>query len=108
MDTRFLGCVDCLKTYESMQRYTEQRHAEKSSENIIKNSVQPAYLFHDVLLIYEHNLVFTHGLDAKSALPVAPGSVFIEDWRARLRTCAALAASPAKCTPRHGFCQMPG
>ena len=108
MDTRFLGRVDYLKTYESMQLCTEQRHAEKNPENTIENGIQPAYLLPDVLLIYEHNPVFTHGLDAKSALPVAPGSVLIEGWRARLRTCAAPAASPAKCTPRHGFCQMPG
>ena len=108
MDTRFLGRVDYLPIYEAMQLYTEQRHAEKNPENTIENYAKPAYLLPNVLLICEHNPVFTHGLDAKSALPVAPGSVLIKGWRARLRTCAALAASPAKCTPRHGFCQMPG
>lgn len=82
MDTRFLGRVDYLKTYESMQLYTEQRDAEKKPENTIKNSAQPAYLLPGMLLIYEQSPVFMHGLDAKSALPVAPGSVLIEGWRA--------------------------
>ena len=66
MDTRYLGRVDYLQTYEAMQLYTAQRHAEKTSENIIENGIKPAYLLPDMLWICEHNPVFTQGLAGKT------------------------------------------
>ena len=65
MNIQQLGRVDYLQTYEAMQLYTEQRHAEKNSENAIQNSTQPAYLLPDSLWICEHNPVFTQGLAGK-------------------------------------------
>ncbi|MEY4910493.1 MAG: lipoyl(octanoyl) transferase LipB [Pseudomonadota bacterium] len=66
MNIQQLGCVDYLQTYEAMQRYTEQRYAEKISENTIKISLQPAYLLPNELWICEHNPVFTQGLAGKT------------------------------------------
>jgi lipoyl(octanoyl) transferase len=66
MKIQHLGRVDYLPTYEAMQLYTEQRHAEKTSENTIKNGLQPAYLLPNMLLICEHNSVFTQGLAGKT------------------------------------------
>ena len=65
MKIQQLGCVDYLPTYEAMQMYTEQRYAEKTSENSVEIGTQPAYLLPDVLLICEHNPVFTQGLAGK-------------------------------------------
>jgi lipoyl(octanoyl) transferase len=65
MNIQHLGRVDYLPTYEAMQQYTEQRYAEKSTENTNQNSTQPAYLLPDSLLICEHNPVFTQGLAGK-------------------------------------------
>jgi lipoyl(octanoyl) transferase len=66
MKIQHLGRVDYLPTYEAMQLYTEQRHAEKTSENTIENGLQPAYLLPNMLLICEHNSVFTQGLAGKT------------------------------------------
>jgi lipoyl(octanoyl) transferase len=65
MKIQHLGRVDYLPTYAAMQQYTEQRYAEKSTENTIQNSTQPAHLLPDTLLICEHNPVFTQGLAGK-------------------------------------------
>lgn len=65
MNIQHLGYVDYLQTYEAMQKYAEQRQIEKSSENITENSLQPAYLLPDQLLICEHYPVFTQGLAGK-------------------------------------------
>jgi lipoyl(octanoyl) transferase len=65
MNIQHLGCVDYLQTYEAMQKYAEQRQAEKSSENETINNLQPLYLLPDKLLICEHNPVFTQGLAGK-------------------------------------------
>jgi lipoyl(octanoyl) transferase len=65
MKIQHLGRVDYLPTYETMRLYTEQRHAEKISENTIENGIQSAYLLPNILLICEHNPVFTQGLAGK-------------------------------------------
>jgi lipoyl(octanoyl) transferase len=66
MNTQQLGRVDYLQTYEAMQLYTEQRYAEKTSAINTKIGTQPVYLLPDVLLICEHNPVFTQGLAGKT------------------------------------------
>jgi lipoyl(octanoyl) transferase len=66
MNIQHLGRVDYLPTYEAMQLYTEQRQAEKKSEYLMENMLQPAYLLPDKLLICEHNPVFTQGLAGKT------------------------------------------
>jgi lipoyl(octanoyl) transferase len=75
MDTRFLGRVDYLQTYEAMQQYTEQRYAEKSSENTLQNGLQSWYLLTDQLWICEHNPVFTQGLAGKTEHILNAGDV---------------------------------
>jgi lipoyl(octanoyl) transferase len=65
MKIQHLGRVDYLPTYEAMQLYTEQRYAEKTSENTAQNGLQPSCLLPNVLLICEHNPVFTQGLAGK-------------------------------------------
>ncbi len=75
MDTRFLGRVDYLQIYEAMQLYTTQRHAEKTSENTIENSLQPAYLLPDSLWICDHNPVFTQGLAGKTEHILTAGNI---------------------------------
>ena len=66
MDTRYLCRVDYLQTYELMQQYAEQRQAEKTSEIPPQKNLQSLYLLPDVLLICEHNSVFTQGLAGKT------------------------------------------
>ena len=75
MKIQQLGCVDYLPTYEAMQLYTEQRYAEKTSENSVEIGTQPAYLLPDVLLICEHNPVFTQGLAGKTEHILNAGSI---------------------------------
>ena len=75
MKIQYLGCVDYLPTYEAMQLYTEQRHAEKSSKNTLENGTQPAYLLPDALWICEHNPVFTQGLAGKVEHILNAGSI---------------------------------
>ena len=75
MKIQYLGRVDYLPTYEAMQLYTEQRHAEKSSENTLENGTQPAYLLPDALWICEHNPVFTQGLAGKVEHILNAGSI---------------------------------
>ena len=75
MKIQHLGCVDYLPTYEAMQRYTEQRYAEKISENTIEINLQPAYLLPNQLWICEHNPVFTQGLAGKTEHILNAGSI---------------------------------
>jgi lipoyl(octanoyl) transferase len=75
MKIQYLGCVDFLTTYEAMQRYTEQRYAEKISENTIEINLQPAYLLPNQLWICEHNPVFTQGLAGKTEHILNAGSI---------------------------------
>jgi lipoyl(octanoyl) transferase len=67
MNIQSVGCVDYLQTYEAMQRYTEQRQIEKSS--------QPMHLFPDQLWICEHNPVFTQGLAGKNEHILNAGNI---------------------------------
>jgi lipoyl(octanoyl) transferase len=75
MNIQRLGRVDYLQTYEAMQLYTEQRHAEKNLENTLENDIQPAYLLPDALLICEHNPVFTQGLAGKTEHILNAGNI---------------------------------
>jgi lipoyl(octanoyl) transferase len=61
MNTRFLGRVDYLQTYEAMQMFTDKRHQQNSRQI----DPEPAYLNPDKLWICEHNPVFTQGLAGK-------------------------------------------
>ena len=75
MDTRFLGRVDYVPTYEAMQAFTHERHQQNSGQI----GIQPAYSLPDQLWICEHNSVFTQGLAGKvehilnaSGIPIIP------------------------------------
>ena len=65
MNIQHLGRVDYLQTYEAMQKYAEQRQAEKISDSSMQNGLQTMFLLPDQLLICEHNPVFTQGLAGK-------------------------------------------
>lgn len=71
MDTRFLGRVDYLPTYEAMQAFTDGRN-QQSSDQI---DLQPAYSLPDQLWICEHNPVFTQGLAGKTEHILNAGSI---------------------------------
>ena len=71
MDTRFLGRVDYLPTYEAMQAFTDERHRQ-NSEQI---GIQPSYSLPDQLWICEHNPVFTQGLAGKTEHILNAGSI---------------------------------
>jgi lipoyl(octanoyl) transferase len=71
MDTRFLGRVDYLPTYEAMQAFTDERHQQNSSQI----SLSPAYSLPDQLWICEHNPVFTQGLAGKTEHILNAGSI---------------------------------
>lgn len=71
MDTRFLGRVDYLPTYEAMQAFTDERNQQNSSQI----SLQPAYLLPDQLWICEHNPIFTQGLAGKTEHILSAGSI---------------------------------
>jgi lipoyl(octanoyl) transferase len=75
MNIQHLGCVDYLQTYEAMQKYAEQRQAEKSSENETINNLQPLYLLPNQLLICEHDPVFTQGLAGKTEHILNAGNI---------------------------------
>lgn len=59
LDTRFLGQVDYLPTYEAMQAYTQGRDAHSP----------------DVLWMCEHPPVFTQGLAGKADHVLMPGDI---------------------------------
>ena len=71
MDTRFLGRVDYLPTYEAMQAFTDERN-QPNNDQI---GIQPAYLLPDQLWICEHNPVFTQGLAGKTEHILNAGSI---------------------------------
>ena len=71
MDTRFLGRVDYLPTYEAMQAFTDGRHQQYNSQI----NLQPAYLLPDQLWICEHNPVFTQGLAGKTEHVLNAGNI---------------------------------
>lgn len=70
-ETRTLGRVDYLPTYEAMQAFTAARSAGISSEI----SLQPAQDIGDQLWICEHPPVYTQGLAGKSDHVLNPGSI---------------------------------
>jgi lipoyl(octanoyl) transferase len=71
IDTRFLGCVDYLPTYEAMQTFTGSRsHATGE-----KNSSFPTPILDNQLWICEHNAVFTQGLAGKADHLLLPGDI---------------------------------
>jgi lipoyl(octanoyl) transferase len=71
MDTRFLGRVNYLPTYEAMQAFTDERHQQNSGQI----DLQSAYLLPDQLWICEHNPVFTQGLTGKTEHILNAGSI---------------------------------
>jgi lipoyl(octanoyl) transferase len=75
MNLQQLGRVDYLQTYEAMQLFTTQRHAEKSSGNTLENGIQPAYSLPNQLWICEHNPVFTQGLAGKTEHILNAGNI---------------------------------
>jgi lipoyl(octanoyl) transferase len=70
-ETRTLGRVDYLPTYEAMQAFTAARSAGTSSEI----GLQPAQDIGDQLWICEHPPVYTQGLAGKSDHVLNPGSI---------------------------------
>jgi lipoyl(octanoyl) transferase len=56
-----LGRVDYEPTYAAMQAFTDERYQQYF--NVI--DLEPAYLMPDLLLVCEHNSVFTQGLAGK-------------------------------------------
>jgi lipoyl(octanoyl) transferase len=70
-ETRNLGRVDYLPTYEAMQAFTAARSAGSSSEI----GPQPAQDIGDQLWICEHPPVYTQGLAGKSDHVLNPGSI---------------------------------
>lgn len=71
LDTRHLGRVDYLPTYEAMQAYTEAR----TKPILEKNERQPTYSLLNQLWICEHNPVFTQGLAGKTEHVLNPGDI---------------------------------
>ncbi|MBW8722449.1 MAG: lipoyl(octanoyl) transferase LipB [Polaromonas sp.] len=70
-ETRTLGRVDYLPTYEAMQAFTAARSAGVSSEI----GLQPIQDIGDQLWICEHPPVYTQGLAGKSDHVLNPGSI---------------------------------
>lgn len=70
-ETRTLGRVDYLPTYEAMQAFTAARNAGASSET----SLRPAQDIGDQLWICEHPPIYTQGLAGKSDHVLNPGSI---------------------------------
>ena len=71
MDTRFLGRIDYLPTYEAMQAFTDVRSQQNSGEI----NLQPAYSLLDQLWICEHNPVYTQGLAGKTEHVLNAGNI---------------------------------
>ena len=71
MDTRFLGRVDYLPTYEAMQAFTDgRRHDNLSEIGLQRNDIS-----RDQLWICEHPPVFTQGLAGKPDHLLLPGDI---------------------------------
>jgi lipoyl(octanoyl) transferase len=71
MDTRFLGRVDYLPTYQAMQAFTDARR----HENLSEFGLQPNGISRDQLWICEHPPVFTQGLAGKADHLLLPGDI---------------------------------
>ncbi len=71
MDTRFLGRVDYLPTYEAMQAFTDERYQQNNG----RIDLEPLYSLPDQLWICEHNPVFTQGLAGKTEHILNAGSI---------------------------------
>lgn len=71
LNTRFLGRVDYLPTYEAMQAFTDSRPRVLSD----KNGSLPTSLLNSQLWICEHNAVFTQGLAGKADHLLLPGDI---------------------------------
>ncbi len=74
IDTRFLGRVDYLPTYEAMQAFTASRThvADKKSD---QNTLQSKHLLLNQLWICEHPAIFTQGLAGKADHLLLPGNI---------------------------------
>ena len=71
METRQLGRVDYLPTYQAMQAFTASRSAQNSDEiGLSRNLVVP-----DQLWICEHPPVYTQGLAGKADHLLNPGDI---------------------------------
>lgn len=73
IDTRFLGRVDYLPTYEAMQAFTGSRSHVLGE----KNSGFPTPALDNQLWICEHNAVFTQGLAGKADHLLLPGDIAV-------------------------------
>jgi lipoyl(octanoyl) transferase len=71
IDTRFLGRVDYLPTYEAMQAFTDARR----HENLSEIGHQPNEILRNQLWICEHSPVFTQGLAGKADHLLLPGDI---------------------------------
>jgi lipoyl(octanoyl) transferase len=71
MDTRLLGRVDYLPTYEAMQAFTDARR----HQNLSEIGLQPNQISRDQLWICEHPAIFTQGLAGKPDHLLLPGDI---------------------------------
>ncbi len=74
IDTRFLGRVDYLPTYEAMQTFTASR-THGADEKSDLNTSQSKHLLLNQLWICEHSPVFTQGLAGKADHLLLPGNI---------------------------------
>ena len=78
MQTRFLGQVEYLPTFEAMKAYTAERTAEKTGNTAPithQIALQPNKYRRDQLWICEHYPVFTQGLAGKTEHVLNPGNI---------------------------------
>ena len=78
MQTRFLGQVEYLPTFEAMKAYTASRTASETSKNTNfehETEPQPNEYMRDQLWICEHLPVYTQGLAGKVEHVLNPGSI---------------------------------
>ena len=78
METRFLGRVEYLPTFEAMKAYTADRSAsrtQKAAHNTPQISLRTNEYMGDQLWICEHPAVYTQGLAGKVEHVLKPGSI---------------------------------
>ena len=78
METRFLGQVEYLPTFEAMKAYTAERFASpalKTAEFEVENEPEPNIDGRDQLWICEHSAIYTQGLAGKVEHVLSPGSI---------------------------------
>ena len=78
MQTRFLGQVAYLPTFEAMKAYTAERSAvrsPKTAQNTLQIDLQANEHVRDQLWICEHAPIFTQGLAGKLEHVLNPGSI---------------------------------